>query len=67
MTTAHWIEVETVLPEAGCHVLIYPDISGDVGIGLLLPHGTWIDALVNESVKVTHWRPLPDKPKQQNT
>jgi Protein of unknown function (DUF551) len=61
--TNHWIEVETILPNVGDSVLIYPAVCGDVSIGIVLPSGTWLDQLVNEKAEVTHWRPLPNKPK----
>lgn len=62
MTTNHWIAVKQIKPEPGVHVIIYPDWHKGVGYGVMMPGGTWVDACINEQVKVTHWRPMPNPP-----
>lgn len=65
-----WISVEERLPDAKVRCIVYYkhkycDDDGYWAIGVSFYNGKEFD--IGLAYKVTHWMPLPEPPKQENT
>ena len=58
-----WIPVSERLPEQFELVDIFNKTRDEVNIGYLTKHNEWVGASISD--EVTHWKPRPEKPKEE--
>lgn len=64
-----WISIETEMPEKNVGALVFiPGEDDHITSGMYDIDEKWVllDEYRNPECEVTHWRPLPDKPKIKN-
>lgn len=65
LSAMEWISVEDRLPEEGIKVLTYLGKDDEFKINYIVncPQPIWACVLEREQNEVTHWMPLPKRPR----